>query len=110
MKKIFWHFVIAFPLLSATSLARAEESFLKELGGLIGKFGTGVGEEIGSSMAKQQPHWITIEPGTKEECIAKAGGVLNNTYMRCRNGRQEFVRFDADGNKVVLNERPIPTN
>ena len=110
MKRKTLNFFMAYVLLSASSLAHAEGSLLKELGGLIGKFGTGVGEEIGSSMAKQQPHWITIEPGTKEECIAKASGVLNNTYMRCRNGRQEFVRFDANGNKVVLNERPIPTN
>jgi len=104
------YFLMAFLLPQATSLALAEESLIKGLGKLLGQFGTGVAEEVGAGMAKQQPHWITIEPGSKEECIAKAGGVLNNTYMRCRNGRQEFVRFDADGNKVVLNERPIPTN
>jgi hypothetical protein len=108
MKKRY--LVIAFLSLSATSLAHAEGSLLKELGGLIGNFGTGVGEEIGNSMAKQQPQWITIEPGSKEECIAKAGGVLNNTYMRCRNGRQEQVRIGADGKTVVPNERPIPTH
>lgn len=110
MKKIHWYFVIAVLSLSATTLAHAEQSLLRELGSLFGRFGTGVGEEIGNSMAKQQPQWITIEPGSKEECIAKAGGVLNNTYMRCRNGRQELVRFDTDGKKIVLNERPIPTN
>lgn len=46
MKKIFRYFVIAFPLLSATLLAHAEESFLKELVGLIGKFGKGVDEAV----------------------------------------------------------------
>lgn len=110
MKRKIQNIFIAYVLLSASSLAHAEGSLLKELGSLIGNFGSGVGEEIGNSMAKQQPQWITIEPGSKEECIAKAGGVLNNTYMRCRNGRQEQVRIGADGKKVVLNERPIPTH
>ena len=110
MKRKIQNIFIAYVLLSASSIAHAEGSLLKELGSLIGNLGTGVGEEIGNSMAKQQPQWITIEPGSKEECIAKAGGVLNNTYMRCRNGRQEQVRIGADGKKVVLNERPIPTH
>lgn len=75
---------------------------------VFGKFGAGVGAGLTNTIALQQPSWITINPKSKKECFAESGKVLNAIYMRCRNGRQEFVRFDATGKKIVLNERPIP--
>lgn len=81
-------------------------------GKALGEFGTGVGEAVGDGITRglssMQPQWITIAPKTKEECLVESGGVINPMFVRCRNGRQELVRFDAKGNKAVLNERSIP--
>jgi len=103
--RFFW-IALALPLTaSADNLAR-------EAGRTVGEFGAGVGEAVGRGVARSiqdmQPHWVTVEPRPKSECLAEAGGELNRTYMRCRNGRQEYVRLDAQGNKRVLSERPIP--
>lgn len=69
-----------------------------------GQFGKGVVETIQTL----QPEWETIQPRGKEECLRESGGVLDNRYMRCRNGRQEWVRYDVDGRRKVLQERAIP--
>lgn len=103
IKNIF----IAYALLSAPSLCHAD-SIVQSIGNAIGEFGAGVGSGVGNAITSQQPQWITINPRPKKECIAEAGGVINAVYMRCRNGRQELVRFDENRNKVVLNERSIP--
>jgi hypothetical protein len=88
------------------------DSVPRTAGKVVGEFGAGVGEAIGTSVAKgvavQQPQWITVHPKSKEECLKESGGTINPVFVRCRNGRQEFVRLDANGNKAVLNERPIP--
>jgi len=98
-------------LISVACVAPAHaQSVAREAGRMAGEFGAGVGDSVAASMAERQPQWITIEPESKEACMAASGGVINPVYMRCRNGRQEYVRFDAQGNKVVLQERPIPVN
>jgi len=88
------------------------DSVARSAGRAVGEFGVGMGEAVAGGVARglasMQPEWITIAPRSKEECLAESGGVLNRMYMRCRDGRQEYVRFDANGNKRVLNERPIP--
>ena len=88
------------------------ESVAHGAGKAVGEFGAGVGEAVANGVSKglasMQPQWITIAPRSKDECLAESGGVLNKMYMRCRDGRQEYVRYDANGNKIVLNERPIP--
>ena len=88
------------------------ENLAREAGRAVRQFGAGVGEAVGHGVSRSirdlQPHWITIEPRPKKVCLSESGGELNRTYMRCRNGRQEYVRFDAQGNKRVLSERPIP--
>ena len=90
------------------------QSVARQAGHAAGQFGVGVGEAVGQgvarSLASLQPEWITIPPRSKEECLTEAGGVLNNVFMRCRNGRQEFVRYDENGRKRVLSERPIPSH
>lgn len=92
--------------------AAVADSVAREAGRTVGEFGAGMGEVVGQGMARSlssmQPEWITIPPRSKEECLAEAGGVLNSIYMRCRNGRQEYVRYGPDGRKRVLDERPIP--
>ncbi len=89
------------------------DSLARNAGKVIGEFGAGIGEQVGQSltksMASMQPEWITIMPRSKEECLVEAGGELNAIFMRCRNGRQEYVRYDANGKKMVLNERSIPS-
>jgi len=99
--------VIAYVLLLSPTLGLAD-SIARSIGNVFGEFGAGVGTGLTNPIAAQQPQWITISPKSKEECFAESGKVLNAVYMRCRNGRQEFVRFDATGKKIVLNERPIP--
>lgn len=80
----------------------------KSMGELVGEAGGSVASGIKKSMQSNEPQWITIEPKSKETCLKESGGTLDHTYMRCRNGRQEYVRFDTNGQKVVLSERAIP--
>lgn len=88
------------------------DSAAKQAGRAVSEFGAGVGEVIGDGMMRgamsAQPHWITIPARSKAECLAESGGVVNPTFVRCRNGWQERVVFDRAGNKHVLSERPIP--
>jgi len=88
------------------------DSSARSAGKAVGEFGAGVGEAVGEGLTKglsqMQPQWITVQPRSKDECLAESGGVVNPVFVRCRNGRQEFVRFDASGNKIVLSERSIP--
>ena len=99
--------VITYVLFSSLSLCHAD-SIVQSLGNTIGEFSAGVGSGVGNAIASQQPQWIIINQRPKKECIAEAGGVINTTYVRCRNGRQEFVRFDENHNKIVFQERSIP--
>lgn len=80
------------------------QSISQEVGKEVGRFGKGVAQ----SVMDLQPHWETIEPRSKEECLSDSGGVLDNRFMRCRNGRQEWVRYDTEGRRKVLRVRPIP--
>lgn len=84
----------------------------KSAGRAVGQFGAGVGEGLSKGLSKAlsstQPQWITIKPRSRDECLAEANGEVNVIYMRCRHGRQELVRTDDRGNRVVLSERPIP--
>lgn len=97
--------------LMLSSIAWAE-SVLHQAGKSVGDFAAGLGASVSSGMQKSMqsndPQWITIAPKPKEACLKESGGTLNQVYMRCRNGRQEYVRFDANGQKVVLSERAIP--
>lgn len=91
----------------ASTTCAVSADVAREAGRAAGRFGAGMAESINEAT---QAQWITIEPRSREECLAESGGVLNNMFVRCRNGRQELVRFDSKGNKVVLSERPIPTH
>lgn len=95
--------VIAYVLFLTPSLCHAD-SIARTIGNAIGEFSAGVGSSVGTAITTQQP----INPRPKKECIAEAGGVINTIYVRCRNGRQEWVRFDENHNKIVLQERSIP--
>ena len=95
-------------LLTALSANAAADSVLNAAGKALGQIGSGLTEGITHPMRDAQPEWITIAPRSKKDCIAESGGELNAIYMRCRNGRQEYVRYDAAGRKRVLSERAIP--
>jgi hypothetical protein len=86
------------------------DSLARNLGNAIGEFSASISSSVGKTIASQQPQWIIINPKSKDECFAESGKVINAVYIRCRHGRQEWVRFDANGNKIVLSERPIPMN
>lgn len=92
-------------VLSATATAAHAESITHYLGRVIGNFGAGVGEGTMQPLVESQPRWITVEPRSKHECLVLTHQVLNRTYLRCRRGWQEYVRYDATGQKVVLSER-----
>lgn len=101
--------ILSFALFTSPVLA---ETTARQAGRAVGEFGAGVGEAVGQGVARSlaplQPEWITVAPRSKEECIAESHGVLDATYMRCGNGRQEFIRFDPQGRKQVLGEHAIP--
>ncbi|HKY22033.1 MAG TPA: hypothetical protein VJM31_12520 [Vicinamibacterales bacterium] len=96
----------------AVSAAALAQSPARQAGKAAGEFGAGVGEAFGEGvtqgMSHLQPEWITVPPRSKEECMAESGGVVNPVFVRCRNGRQEYVKTDRQGNRSVLRERPIP--
>lgn len=88
------------------------ESPASTAGRTVAEFGAGAGEAIGARIGnaiwEMQPQWITIAPRSKKECLAQTGGEMNAMFVRCRNGWQEYVRYDRQGAKVVLSERAIP--
>lgn len=84
----------------------AAHAQFKGIGRAIGEVGAGAAE----SALSGQPFWDTIQPGSKEDCLKESGGNLNNVYVRCRNGRQEYVRIDSQGRRYVLQERSIPAH
>lgn len=98
------------PLLLAalSATAHAESGAVRAAGEAIGELAAGAARALTGPLADGRPEWITIAPRSKEDCIAASGGILNSVYMRCRNGRQEYVKHDADGGRRVLAERPIP--
>ena len=53
---------------------------------------------------------IGIPAKSKAECLKEYNGVLNNQFVRCRNGRQEYVQYNSKNERMVLRERPIPMN
>ena len=85
-----------------------------QIGQQAGQFGAAFGEAdmapIKQGMIDNQPSWETVSPRSKEECLGETDGVLNETFLRCRNGWQEYVRVDSTGNRKVLQERPIPSH
>lgn len=95
-------------LLAVLSANIMAESVFHAAGKALGQISTGVAEGVTQPLRDAQPEWVTIAPKSKKACIAESGGELNTLYMRCRNGRQEYVRHDANGRKHVLSERPIP--
>ncbi|TVO63991.1 hypothetical protein [Denitromonas ohlonensis] len=95
-------------LLAVLSANATAESMLHSAGKALGQISTGIAEGVTQPLRETQPEWVTIAPRSKQECIAESGGELNTIYMRCRNGRQEYIRHDAAGRKRVLSERPIP--
>lgn len=99
--------VIAYTLFSLPAVGYAD-TIVQSIGNILGEFSTGVGAGATKAIVAQQAQWITIAARPKAVCIAESGNVINTVYVRCRNGRQEFVRFDANGQKIVLSERPIP--
>lgn len=106
-----WH-VIALVVSLGVSPPVLADSILHQAGKSVGEFASGVGDSVTENMRKNmqanEPQWITIAPKTKEACLKESAGTLNQVYMRCRNGRQEYVRFNSNGEKVVLSERAIP--
>ena len=97
---------IAIACLALTSAAFAHDGIFRDAGRTAGQFGAGVVDSIRDS----QPRWETIPGRAKAECLEESGGVLNNAFLRCRNGRQEYVQYSSKNERMVLRERPIPSN
>ncbi|HEY0915917.1 MAG TPA: hypothetical protein VGE22_13680 [Solimonas sp.] len=85
------------------SIATAQ--IANEAGRIFGEFGRGAGEAATEGL---QASWETIPPKSKEACLAESGGIVNPAFVRCRNGRQEQVRYTSSGERRVMRERPIP--
>lgn len=102
----------ALMLLSCDRNYEADGSMARAAGKQLGEFGAGVGEAamepMKQGLLESQPHWETIEPKTKEACFELTNGVVDEQFLRCRNGWQEYVRTDANGQRKVLQHRPIP--
>lgn len=57
---------------------------------------------------REQPQWETTLGRSKDECMAISNGVINEAFMRCRHGYQQFVSHKDNGTTLVLQERKIP--
>lgn len=89
-----------------SSIAFAQSDVARSVGRVAGQFGLGVTDSIRDT----QPQWETIHAKSKNECLKESGGVLDNAFVRCRNGRQEYVQYNSKNERMVLRERPIPIN
>lgn len=95
---------LAAGLLVFTLACTANADVVRGAGRVAGSFGVGVTDAIRDT----QPSWETIAAKSKDECLKDSGGVLDNAFVRCRNGRQEYVQYNSKGERMVLRERPIP--
>lgn len=95
-------------ILASTTTCAYADGVANTVGRVFGSFGAGLGQVATQPLRESQPQWITIEPRSKEDCLAESNGVINSAYVRCRRGRQELTRFDSAGSRVVLSERAIP--
>jgi hypothetical protein len=90
------------------------DSLPREAGRALGEFSMGASESITKPMFDSikdgSPHWVTVQPRTKAECLKESNGELNPVYVRCFNGMQQLVTTDSKGNQHVLQERKIPMN
>ena len=98
--------LLAIACLMFSSVAFAQSDVALSVGRVAGQFGVGVTDTIRDS----QPQWETIRAKSKDECLKESGGVLDNAFVRCRNGRQEYVQYNSKNERMVLRERPIPVN
>ena len=98
--------LISIACLIFSSQTFAQTDVLRSVGRVAGQFGIGVTDSIRDT----QPQWETIRAKSKEECLKESGGVLDNSFVRCRNGRQEYVQYNSKNDRMVLRERPIPVN
>lgn len=77
-------------------------------GQALGSFGAGVANVITKQMWDSQPHWVTVEPKSKDECMKASHGTIDSGFMRCRNGYQAQVIVTSSGEIHVIQERKIP--
>ena len=104
---------MAISVVSQSAVPVFAQGAARDAGRAVGEFGAGDGEVVGEGVMRgatgSQPQWITVKPRSKDECRVESGGVVDPTFMRCRNGYQEYVQVGRDGTRKVLRERPIPT-
>lgn len=98
--------LVAIACLMFSSAAMAQSDVMRSIGRVTSQFGIGVTDSIRDS----QPQWETIRAKSKQECLQESGGVLDNAFVRCRNGRQEYVQYNSKNERMVLRERPIPAH
>lgn len=92
--------------LIAASIGSADADVIRGAGRAAGQFGAGVADTIRDN----QPRWETVPARPQADCLKESNGVLDNAFMRCRNGRQEYVQYNSKSERMVLRERPIPIN
>ena len=88
------------PQISFAQSPSLPEAVIKALGESAGLAGRHISEESFGT-------WIQVDPQSKEACLAKTSGVVNKTYMRCRNGYQALMRKSGD-RLIVERYRNIP--
>lgn len=86
------------------------DSLSRDIGREFGQFGAGVSDSVVDSFSSRQPHWVTVSPKSKPECLLESAGALNPVYVRCINGYQKQVTVDSGGKERVISERSIPMN
>ena len=61
----------------------------------------------GADTRAPQPLKLCRKARPRKECLAAANGTLDDDYKRCRFGYEEYVRYDSQGHRIVLNSRAL---
>ncbi|WP_146680351.1 hypothetical protein [Oceanococcus atlanticus] len=92
-------------LFSSVTLAQTQEPHSHS--SFVEKLGRAFSAPLTDTMQAGIPRWEAFKPRPRKECLAAANGTLDDDYKRCRFGYEEYVRYDSQGHRIVLNSRAL---
>lgn len=93
--------------LAYSAVTQAQTNAPQRHPSLAERLGQALSAPLTETMQAGIPRWEVIKPRPRTECLAAAQGTLDDDYKRCRFGYEEYVRYDAQGHRIVLNSRPL---
>lgn len=84
--------------LAYSAVTQAQTNAPQRHPSLAERLGQALSAPLTETMQAGIPRWEVIKPRP---------GTLDDDYKRCRFGYEEYVRYDAQGQRIVLNSRPL---